>query len=213
MQIQNLILSAQQPGQLLEFYTQVLELPKIGEDTVRVGSSTLAFEPARAGETPFYHFAFNIPHNQLQEAKAWAETRVTLIPDAKDEVWLRSKTWEADMFYFYDPAGNILEFIARHTLANSSSQPFSVSSLLSISEIGLVCEDVPTTVAKLQSKTEAPIYRTEVNETFVPLGDENGLFIVVRQGRIWAPDTGKAAMVAPFKVVLENGQTISEKDL
>lgn len=212
MRIQNLSLQTHRRD-MLEFYTQVLELPQVDANTVQIGTSSLSFEPAKTGETPFYHFAFNIPHNQLQGAKAWAEARVSLIPDATGELVFHSKSWNSDQFYFYDPAGNILEFIARHTLSNASSQAFTAQSLLNISEIGVVCDDVPATVANLQAKTSAPFYNTQPNDSFMPLGDENGLFIVVKRGRIWFPDTGKAAIPAPFRVSLENGQTISEEDL
>lgn len=212
MKLKNLTLQTHLDN-LLEFYTGVLELVQVGPNAVQVGSSTLNFEPAEPGTTPFYHFAFNVPQNQLQEAKAWAEVRVPLIPDAKGEVLFHSETWDAHQFYFYDPAGNILELIARHTLPNASNEPFSSHSLLEISEIGIACPNVPAAVARLQMRTGAPLYHTQTNDSFMPLGDEHGLFIVVRQGRIWFPDTGKAAMIAPFEATLESGETITEWNL
>lgn len=195
------------------FYVDVLGLPRARANAVQIGASVLAFEPAEAGQRPLYHVAFNIPHNQLNSAKIWIEARVPLIPDAKGEVLFHSESWDADMFYFYDAGGNILECVARHTVPNACEQAFSSQNLLSISEIGVVCSDVPAAVNRLQQHIAAPLYHTQTNNSFMPLGDEHGLLIVVRQGRMWFPDTGKAAMMAPFKLLLEGGQTLTERNL
>ncbi|WP_260321042.1 hypothetical protein [Peribacillus simplex] len=40
----------------------------------------------------------------------------------------------AHAFYFYDPSGNIVEFISRYEIAKDSIEPFSVKSILNISE-------------------------------------------------------------------------------
>lgn len=217
MHIRHLWLQTHKLEQLLEFYTQTLNLPLLGQPapsfTVQVGASRLAFDPAPPHQQPLYHFAFNIPGNQLMEARAWAEARVPLIADAQGERVFRSEGWNADMFYFYDPAGNILEMIARHDLGNTSDQPFSWQSLQNISEIGVATDDVRATVERLQARTGWPLYRTEVNDSFVPVGDEHGLFIVVRRGRVWFPDTGRAAEPVPFKVALGDGRVWTQRDL
>lgn len=43
------------------------------------------------------------------------------------------------------------------------------------------------------------------SETFTAVGDEHGLFIVVKRGRIWFPDTGKGAGMAPLEVEVSTG--------
>jgi catechol-2,3-dioxygenase len=221
MRIHQLSIATDKLDEQLEFYSQVLGLPVLEQTsaslTLQVGASRLTFEPAKPGARPFYHFAFNIPSNQLGEAKVWAERRVKLIQDRHGADTFRSENWDAHQFYFYDPAGNILELIARHTLNNRSDTPFSPSSLLNLSEIVIVCDDVPATVRRLQGRTGAPLYRTELNDSFVPLGDEHGLFILVRRSRVWFPDTGKAAEPAPFRINFSpNGrpaQTLTESDI
>jgi catechol-2,3-dioxygenase len=91
--------------------------------------------------------------------------------------------------YFAGPDGILLELIARHDLlAASSSGRFSSADLLRISEIGLAVPDVPAAVAALQSAFGLPVFGTAAAE-FTPLGDHDGLLIVVRQGRPWFPTT------------------------
>ena len=40
---------------------------------------------------------------------------------------------------------------------------------------------------------------------FTPVGDEQGLFVVVKRGRMWFPDTGKAAELLPITVTTQVG--------
>jgi hypothetical protein len=73
MQIREIILQTHLINELKEFYTITLELTLLKETetsfTVRAGSSELSFEKSQSDDKPFYHFAFNIPENQLQNAK------------------------------------------------------------------------------------------------------------------------------------------------
>lgn len=221
MRIHQLWLSTGRLAELRVFYAEVLELPVVAEApgavTFGVGASRLTFEQATDGSSPFYHFAFNVPEHRFAEAEAWARERVRLIPDAQGQNTFRSENWNAHMLYFYDPARNIDELIARHTLPGDGGGPFTAQSLECVSEIGAASEDVSATVDRLQQRTAAALYRAELNDTFVPLGDEHGLFIVVQRGRVWFPDTGKAAEPAPFRInVSTNGrpaQTLTESDI
>jgi catechol-2,3-dioxygenase len=60
--------------------------------------------------------------------------------------------------------------------------------LLRISEIGLAVPDVPAAVAALQNTFGLPVFGTAAGE-FTPLGDHDGLLIVVQQDRPWFPTT------------------------
>ena len=170
----------------------------------QVGSSRLTFEQAPAVLPGSYHFAFNIPENQFEAAKTWTRRYVTLLTDETGADAFYSENWDAHYLYFYDPAGNIVELIARHTLSNASDAPFSGQSLLNISEIGIAAGDVAAQVAHIQACTGAAPYRWSGNPAFTPVGDEHGLFIVVQQGRIWFPDTGLPAVHLPITVAVEN---------
>lgn len=213
MRIAELWLQTSKLVELLGFYTKTLELPLVGQTvlsfTVQIGASKLTYEQAVSGQNPVYHFAFNIPENQIAQAKVWLEHRVPTLADAAGQRLFRSESWNADMFYFYDLSGNVLELIARHGLANPSSQPFTAQSLLNISEIGIASVNPAQTAKQLGQ----PLYNCQPNGTFMPVGDEHGLFIVVREGRVWFPDTGQSAEQVPFKVLLENGMLLSNADL
>jgi catechol-2,3-dioxygenase len=191
----------------LEFYQNVLELPVLKQSdtsaTFQVGSSKLEF--VQRPQNVFYHFAFNIPSHQFAEAKEWLSKRVDLIRDSTGKGAFHTDNWNADNIYFYDTDGNIGEFIARHDLKSDVSEPFSAKSLECVSELGIVTDDVPQTVERIQALTGALLYRAVMDEMFVPVGDEHGLFIVVKQNRIWFPET-KPALAAPFKVRITDEQ-------
>jgi catechol-2,3-dioxygenase len=173
---------------LAEFYRRTLGLPvALGSAErleVQAGGTRLIFLPAGPEhEHPIYHFAFNIPENKLDPARRWLAARVPLIVHDGREVF-HYPTWNAHSIYFYDPAGNILEFIARHDLPNATAGPFDEREILYASEIGVVVDDVMGAVAALGSHLGLPVYRPGSPE-LVPVGDEHHLLIVVPRGRRW----------------------------
>lgn len=184
------------------FYVAALGLAPLGETadtlTVGAGASRLVFE-ATAGGAAAQHVAFNIPENKLAEAKTWLAGRVTLLTrEGEDE--FTSGRWNSRQVYFADPAGNILEFIARHDLSNAAPGAFGPREVLGVSEVGLPVDDVPAAAALLAAELGIAPYQ-EQGATFAPLGDEHGLFIVVERGRPWFP-TDTPAAVAPIAVAL-----------
>lgn len=194
-----------------EFYGSVLGLPVVeaGDDALAIdaGNSRLAFTQAPEGWSGFYHFAFNIPEDQLAEAKEWTSRRVPLIRSNSGEDEFFFDTWNAHSFYFYDPSGNILEFIARHNLPEQSSRPFTERNILNISEIGIASDDVLATVASAQAGLDVDVYYGPPSDTFTAVGDDHGLLIIVKRGRIWFPDTGKAADMWPVRAAVSvNGR-------
>ena len=208
MHIDTLELLAPDLAALHAFYAATFGLPAeqtADSLTIQVGGTRLTFAQAPAGWTERYHYAINIPENQFAAAKAWLAARVPLVTDADGTDTFFSTDWNADLCYYLDPAGNIGELIARHTLACASDAPFGPASLLTVSEIGLPTPDVPATVADLTAHLGVATYG-ETSDTFTPVGDEQGLFIVVRAGRIWFPDTGIPANPLPFTVTVRNAR-------
>jgi hypothetical protein len=108
--------------------------------------------------------------------------------------------WDgARSVYFRDPEENVAELITR-----PEQRPE-----LAIAEVGLPVEDVAGAVRALAELGIEP-YR-DWDETFAPLGDADGLLIVVRTGRDWFPydiPAGAAAIevrvegVAPGEVAV-----------
>ena len=169
---------------------------------VEVGLSVLLLHPGVV-EPGAYHSAITVPKDRVAEAKAWLQERVPLLEkDGLDEFGL-GPPWNSQSLYFAGPDGILLELIARHDLpAPPSSGRFSSADLLRISEIGLAVPDVPAAVTTLQSEFGLPVFGTAAAE-FTPLGDHDGLLIVVRQGRPWFPTTTLMPSLGPIAVTVE----------
>ncbi len=193
-----------------DYYANVLELPvQLEGDSllVKAGRTDLVFTQASSGWEGAYHFCFNIPENQFPLAKAWLSARIPLLKDEKRNDEFTGKSWNSISLYFKDAAGNILEFIARHDQQNAVHSPFNSGQILQVSEIGLASKDVVAFAMELCSKLGVSVYRQGFNETFTPIGDEDGLFILPIEGRIWIPNTGVPARMLPVKVDVEvNGR-------
>lgn len=202
MRILELDLQANDLAAQHQFYADVLGMsatPTQGALSVQAGSSKLVFRQAQLTEALKYHFAFNIPPDHFEEARAWISARVPIMKSRTGEDSFNFANWNAHAFYFLDPAGNILEFIARHDLTDDLASPFSAQSILCISEIGLASDDVKATVRFLQCEG-LPVYDGEGSDTFTAVGDVHGLFIVIKRGRTWFPDSGTPAELLPLKV-------------
>jgi len=210
MEITRVIFQTSLLKEQIDFYSNVLDLPKettsSNKITIGIGSTELVFEQV-SGADPFYHFAINIPSNKIEEAKNWVAARTKLIwmEDYKSEV-ADFMNWHAKSVYFYDPAGNILELIARFDLNNQSDEPFSSSQFLSVSEVGLVIKG-----DEMEKATENLLTQYGLNyfekqpplPQFKAIGDDEGLFIVVPENRNWYPTT-RPCGIFPMEVQFSN---------
>ena len=189
-----------------DFYAKILELsvklsPRGLE--VQAGNTSLVFTQAQADFDGAYHFAFNIPENQFQAAKAWMSNRIPLLYDETGKDEFASESWNSNSVYFKDAAGNVLEFIARHNLKNAVLGDFESQQILNISEIGLPSKDVIAFANELCNELKLSVFKQKPSETFTPVGDDNGLFILPIQDRIWIPNSGVPAKLLPVKVIGE----------
>jgi catechol-2,3-dioxygenase len=100
------------------FYHEHLGFPLLETSnthfSVAVGRSVLRF--VKGDAAAFYHIAFLIPSNQVQEAYAWVSQKTEVLPFTGTNPIADFKNWNAEAFYFHDPNQNILEFIAHHDL-------------------------------------------------------------------------------------------------
>lgn len=109
------------------FYGKTLDLGIAGERpgqfSVNAGDTRITFvhtADTTEGRAPFYHFAFNIPENKIVKALEWQKARTPMlaIPEANraaghpPEV-VDYRHWNAHSIFFLDPAGNVVEYIAR----------------------------------------------------------------------------------------------------
>ena len=186
-----------------DFYANVLELPvelSGGQLRVQAGTTTLAFGKASPDFDGGYHFAFNIPANQLLAAKAWIAERVPLLRDVNGKDDFDSTNWNSHSVYFKDAAGNVLEFIARRDLENPVEGGFNSGHILNVSEIGLPSDDVIGLANELCTTLGLSVFRQQPNENFTPVGDDDGLFILPVKNRIWIPNSGVPAKLLPVIV-------------
>lgn len=218
MHIQNVNLMTHAFEEQIAFYGQRLGLPVTREGdhqfTVTVGASTLTFRPA--DEPQINHLAFNIPEHQFEQALAWAQDNVEVLPhEGKPYVDFSESHWDAHSLYFEDAGGNVLEFIARHRLpAPNAPKSFAATSVQCISEIGLAGDDVSHIAKKLRSALDAPVFSGDLDGSFCALGDDHGLLICVEEGRMWLPTDNRPAMAAPttLTVVGDQDATIAIDD-
>lgn len=204
MMIEELQLYTTRLEDLKYFYRDTLgmEATSVTDQTfnLQVGGTKIIFKQCETDHEPFYHVAWLIPTNRFKEAKQWAASRVVLSKEGeRDETY--STNWNSHSLYFEDPAGNIIELIAHHRIQNQSDHRFSAKDILQVCEIGLVTEDVLSTVNELQ---QIGLTRWgEVSETFAPVGDVHGLFIVVKKQRTWFFSTQKA-QIYPLEVSIRD---------
>ncbi|MGD1847806.1 MAG: VOC family protein [Salibacteraceae bacterium] len=192
-----------------EFYVDVLGLTEIEADensfAVKIGTEILRFTTATTDGTPRYHFAINIPENQVTEAEAWLEQWVELLP-FKDRNCIDFPDWNAKALYFHDPAGNIVEFIARHDLPNAHHGPFGAHCLLNLSEVGLTVPSTLQFATQIRAAFGVKVWeRSTVASTFAALGTGDRLLIVSRINRNWFP-TGVPGLPWPMELVMEGDE-------
>lgn len=195
------------------FYKEVLDMDILNEDDqsfeVAVGNSILEFISTNVKGNPYYHFAFNIPSNKFNEAKSWVESRVQLnTEDGEDEADFSDLP--AHSLYFYDPAGNIVEFIARHSISKDSDDPFSSQSLLKISEISVTVQDAQSAGERLsrigiRERDQEPIDGSALN--FMGRREDGNSLLLIEPGRRWI-FSDKRAEVYPLEILLDTGDRI-----
>jgi catechol 2,3-dioxygenase-like lactoylglutathione lyase family enzyme len=189
------------------FYAGVLqlaELPAEGGLALAAGRTRLALRKAPPGERQHYHIAFSVPLARFDAARRLVAAHTPLIAADGDEVIVHA-SWDAVAFYFRDPAGSILECIARRgEPANDPSAP-EAPGIGSVCEVGVVVDDVSAMAVTLRVTLGLASFRGSEGDTFTALGDEEGLLIVVQRGREWYPSTGLAAAPAPLQLALTLG--------
>ncbi|MEK4386182.1 VOC family protein [Solibacillus sp. FSL W7-1464] len=193
-----------------QFYLTKFQFPLISQEpdrfTMSVGKSAVTFIKAPLNEKPFYHFAFDIPSIQFEEAKAWTKGKVILSKEqGEDEVYFEGI--DAKSIYFEDPAGNIAEFICRLTDAKESTAPFSASSLQKVSEMSIVVKDKLKSVSAFH---EVSIFERDHEKvtaeglTFMGSREDASYLLFVNEGRTWF-FSNKKAEVFPVEVLLTDG--------
>ncbi len=204
MKIKNVSLKTGKLTALLDFYTGTLGMDIVSQTdaafTLNAGETRLEFSHSSEHPNAFYHFAFNIPENKLDDSIKWLDGKADLITLDGEHIF-DFKAWNAHSVYFYDPAGNIIEFIARHRLNNSSHKEFSGKSILSVSEVGMPVKNARKFYERLYEDLDLPLFTGDL-KTFTAAGDDNGLIIIVPEERNWFPDCPPAE-IFPISIEID----------
>ena len=203
MEIQHLTLYTQPLEAMQSFYEHGLGLTVTQSDensfTVQSGHTAICFTRSEGDTTPYYHYAFNIPENQVELAKAWLQERVAVLPGEEGEMIQNFANWNAHAVYFKDPAGNIVEFIARHNLDNAREDEFGPESILYLSEMGIPTKEVGAYFDQLSDALGISQFDGDMHR-FNAAGSETGLFIIVNEEvKKWFP-TEIPALPGPMRV-------------
>jgi catechol-2,3-dioxygenase len=204
VKIHHVTMSVPDPDQTVRFLMGLFGFAVERGDTATtliVGRSRLTLEAGPAEPDGFYHLAFDIPENVIVPARDLLAAQVPIL--SASDTWIVSSApgWDAHSVYFNAPGNLNLELIARHRLPNAIDRPFTLNDLLHISEIGVVVDDTTQATQALQAVGLAPF--GEPLETFAPVGDDEGLLIVVKAGRTWFPTQDQRTTGRPLHVRVE----------
>jgi catechol 2,3-dioxygenase-like lactoylglutathione lyase family enzyme len=206
MQIQRLCIQGDDLQQLQDFYVGKLGFPlqaTAAGMTLQCGASQLEIQ---VGGKSYHHFAFNIPPDQIGAAADWLEgLGIALLPFEGHRI-VPFPNWDAEAVYFHDPAGNIVEFIARKRLPASGRPQFSIDQVGCISEIGFATFTHAEHLTALNAEIGIPVFGSPT-KTFCALGDDHGLFILVDAAhKLWIPSM-EPALPFPFVADIVQGGT------
>lgn len=188
MRLLHLSLPVSDVANVAAYFRDVLQLEVAG-DQVRIGWSTIQLQPANGRPVGGVHLAFNVPDNRFADAMSWLRARTPLQcnPEGLDYFALES-SWQSQSVYFTGPDGLILELIGRRRLpASDRSGVFHGSELTCLSEVGLPSHDVDAVREQSNQRFGLrPI--SPPSPQFAPMGDDEGLLIVVAADRRWFPE-------------------------
>ena len=176
------------------FYKNILgfdvEFKNENQISFQAGQTELIFE-----EDPncnfIYHFAFLIPNKKMEEAIPFLEAKGIELLQRNGEKIIYFGTKEkytGRAIYFFDEDGNIGEFIERPSLGFTADKNFNLKQVIKINEIGIPVDDPISFSQQLISKYKIQLIDPNyLTENFCWVGDYNGVFIVVKNGRNWLP--------------------------
>lgn len=205
MHIRRVHLTTRAPNEVADFYRR-LGCPVSDEGAavlVSVGRTTLVFDHLD-GMTGAHHLAFTIPTGTFDSARSWITERARVL-HARDgeEVFEGPPGWNSRSVYFDGPDEQLLELIERRDLPPGAGQGLPGS----VSEVGIAVPDVLGVVDALGRHGVHP-YGGPPDAGFAPIGDVDGLLVLVSTERKWFPTLDRRASTAPVVVDIGLGTLI-----
>ena len=190
-----------------DFYKDLFEdmVRKINDHAfeLRFLKNQLEFRKSVENTKPFYHFALLIPFSQFDSAKEFVSQHVTLNEeDGKDEITFAEGVRS---FFFQDPSGNVVEFIAKD-LYESDTSNFEPENIRSLAEISLTVNNVAATARALVKAGVLPSTEKIDPDKLNFISDGETTILLVRVGRVWRFSTKKSAVYP--EIILVDGTRI-----
>jgi catechol 2,3-dioxygenase-like lactoylglutathione lyase family enzyme len=205
MRIRDISLTVHDLAECAAFYRDVLELPldlRPDRVTVRIGPSRLVLLPG-GRYTGVHHVAFGVSPHEFERTHEWLARRVEIWPINGSEVFHGPPGWDSRSLYFFGPEEIILECIAHDVDAVHPAGTGPAPNPLGIYEIGVPVPDVPAAVAELTEAFGLAPFPPQ-SSSFAPVGDHDGLFILVSLERHWLAAPGHfPAPGAPITVTID----------
>lgn len=202
MKILQLKVQCFQLEKMKEFYHEVLEMELLMDRdhafAVRAGNTKLIFE--KDTRMPFYHICFltNDENYNYMFGKLGNVSALLANEDGNYRM-----NWEGNQAYFTDPDGNIIEMLVRPSSHGELHEKWH-----DIGEVGMPVQNVADTQAELNSYIED--HHKKKSDTFAFFGDQNGVLVIVKEGRAWYP-TERQAAVSPWKMIVEGEENWTYK--
>lgn len=185
MKITRLELPTNNLAALKAFYATKLGLHMVSSSAnsvaFDVGWTKLVLRQTEARSTPC-HFALNVPLYTLEQYQLWFDVPYIDTRSTGERI-TNFPNWKARASYFYDPDGNVVEFIER----TDAGYVESVGGYFQcISEIGLATDNVKVTTDWLLAQHNLPQFtKSSPQSDFNAVGDDYGLLILAQRGRSW----------------------------
>jgi hypothetical protein len=204
MLIQSVTITVPDPAETAGFLVNlfdVLQQPSGAGVEVPVGASRLTLVQGPTEQDGYYHLAFDIPEDAVADARDLLAARVPILDGREGGIVTGAPGWESHSVYFNAPGNLNLELIGRHRLPNAITRPFSLSDVLSISEVGIAVDDPVAAARIVQEETGIQPFG-EPDGMFAPMGNDDGLLVLVRHGRIWYPTDDQTTTKRPLRIQL-----------
>jgi catechol-2,3-dioxygenase len=205
MRIRRVTIDVPEPGETARFFREALGAShREANDavTLAIGDSLLMLKQGEAEAGGYYHIAFDIPENAIVQARDLLRDTIGILPAGEDGIITSTPAWQSHSVYFNAPGNLNLELIARHRLDNAISRPFTVADIQGISEVGIAVPDPVAAVTAVRDAFGIEPFDTP-SATFAPMGSDEGLIILVKQGRIWLPTDDQTTTDRPVRVEVD----------
>ncbi len=209
----------------------VVDSPSPSQYTLEIGNeegkkTRLTFRPSNlppdleATFFPQYHFTISIPTNQIEACLDWILSRKAINPDTTEEatipLWkdylngaeiVRRNLYNSQSVFIQDPAGNVVELLARHDKPEIRDGAFNKDMFIGISEVGIVTRDIRKTAALLKDTFGADEVQGSSN-SFKPIGGATGLLKLIVPGKPWVPTDNELAVSHEMELTIRHSEVL-----